>query len=435
MFTQERLTTLLSEKGITLLEFRASSGGSAFVHKAQVSSDSAHIPVGTILALKEFKDPSVDRNRVEQESLVTQTIHNPNLVQGFGCIPIDSPDEIIIALQWIDGTPLKQWVEKNPVNWEQAKQIMLDVLAALEALHNAGIFHRDIKPSNIMITKDRRAIVMDVGIAEMTGESLHTHVTSFIGTMRYASIQFISGDDYTEKDDVYSFGASFFYLVGGQMFLADVPRKALLPQAKFRAITLSAVRDGFPADVRLLIDACLDNNPLYRPTLSQLRDSLENPSDSEFIKEVRERRREAPTFNEARLIARLLADSRAREVKWEPVPSGAPLFREFSQHQLDCKLALRCVVSTAGNPSGKPTKSQIAVARVDIGEWEEERQSYYWWVEHWVYVCEIISGNVIMLLHSIPEGVGRSLFDEARICAYPETIKALMAYSEESGSD
>lgn len=433
MFTKEQLTTLLSKKGIKLLEFRASFGGSAFVHKARVFSDSAHIPVDTILALKEFKDPSVDRNRVEQESRLTQKPHI-NLVQGFGFIPIDSPDELIIAFKWIDGTPLKQWVG-NPVNWEQAKQIMLDVLAGLEALHNAGIFHRDIKPSNIMITKDRRAIVMDVGIAEVTGESLHTHVTSFIGTIRYASIQFISGDDYTEKDDVYSFGASFFHLVGGQMFLADVPRKALVPQAKLRAITLSAVREGFPADVRLLIDACLDNNPLYRPTLSQLRDSLENPSDSEFIKEVRERRREAPTFNEARLIARLLADSRAREVRWEPVPSGAPLFREFSQHQLDCKLALRCVVSTAGNPSVKPTKSQIAVARVDIGEWEEERQSYYWRVEHWVYVCEVISGNVIMLLHSIPEGVGRSLFDEARICAYPETIKALMAYSEESGSD
>src|SRR3989304_1901168 len=60
-----------------------------------------------------------------------------------------------IAMELIEGAPLKQWARKP--NLMPVNEVLLTVATVADALdyaHQQGVIHRDIKPANIMLTKD-----------------------------------------------------------------------------------------------------------------------------------------------------------------------------------------------------------------------------------------------------------------------------------------
>ena len=148
-------------------------------------------------------------------------------------LPDDDANDCFLFMEWVDGKTLDAWgaeLRRN-VSWEKLKGICRDIVSGVEELHSKGVLHRDIKPENVMVVADT-AKIMDIGIAEKTGDNehtLHTKVKDFIGSLRYASPQFILGEDFDYTDDVYSIGATFLELLSGSMPYADVERKPVLP--------------------------------------------------------------------------------------------------------------------------------------------------------------------------------------------------------------
>ena len=55
----------------------------------------------------------------------------------------------------------------GPLAIPSALDIAIQIAAALEAAHTAGIVHRDIKPENVMIRPDGYVKVLDFGIAKL----------------------------------------------------------------------------------------------------------------------------------------------------------------------------------------------------------------------------------------------------------------------------
>ena len=124
-----------------------------------------------------------------------------------------------MVMNYIDGVNLNDFLENrnNKLTYDEALQIILPVLDALRAVHEIGLLHRDISPDNIMITVDRRVMLLDFGAARHAlGEKGKKF--SVIVKQGYApEEQYRSNGIQGSWTDVYSAAATFYKAITGRM--------------------------------------------------------------------------------------------------------------------------------------------------------------------------------------------------------------------------
>jgi serine/threonine-protein kinase len=87
-------------------------------------------------------------------------------------------------------------------------------LAALAALHAAGLVHRDVKPSNLLINAAGRLVLIDLGIA--CPRDAAAPERRLVGSPSYCSPEQILGRPVDGRSDVYSLGCTLYELVFGR---------------------------------------------------------------------------------------------------------------------------------------------------------------------------------------------------------------------------
>ena len=75
-----------------------------------------------------------------------------------------------LVMQWVEGTPLYTWAERNSPSSQQVCQVLAHVARALHALHASGAVHRDLKGDNILVKlSDRLPVLLDFGSGHLQG--------------------------------------------------------------------------------------------------------------------------------------------------------------------------------------------------------------------------------------------------------------------------
>ncbi|KAJ3045765.1 Serine/threonine-protein kinase Nek1 [Rhizophlyctis rosea] len=87
-----------------------------------------------------------------------------------------------------------------------------ELLLALHHVHRHGFLHRDIKTKNIFLSKERRLLLGDFGIARALDPSTSSMATTAIGTPFYMSPELIKGKSYDWKSDVWAVGCVLYEL-------------------------------------------------------------------------------------------------------------------------------------------------------------------------------------------------------------------------------
>ena len=110
---------------------------------------------------------------------------------------------------------------------------MRQAAIGLQHAHERGMVHRDIKPHNLMVTKDGTVKILDFGLASLAPEALSdadkvearsdlTVAGSIMGTPDFISPE--QADDARQADirsDIYSLGATLYFLLSGRPLFAD----------------------------------------------------------------------------------------------------------------------------------------------------------------------------------------------------------------------
>ena len=128
--------------------------------------------------------------------------------------------KVYISMQYIDGRPLSELVDE--LTTDQKAMVVREAAEGIHEAHRAGVIHRDIKPSNILVERGDdgklRPYVMDFGLARSIHDDGGTLSGTVLGTPRYMAPEQARGEVGTldRRADVYSLGATLYYLVTGK---------------------------------------------------------------------------------------------------------------------------------------------------------------------------------------------------------------------------
>src|SRR5260370_8432296 len=170
---------------------KVGEGGMGVVYKAE---DPRLERVVALKVIREFEGDCSRRRRFWQEARAAAQVAHPNACRIYDIA--EEQDCLVLVMEFIEGESLARRIERGSLPAQEAGQITLALLYALEAFHKIGIVHRDLKPSNIVLSNGGTKL-LDFGIAkhvslnatEETATTLADATTPgmFLGTPRYAS--------------------------------------------------------------------------------------------------------------------------------------------------------------------------------------------------------------------------------------------------------
>ena len=162
--------------------------------------------------------------RFIREGQVVARLSHPNLV---GIYDLKRAHDLCyIIMEYVDGSNLHDHVRKHgPLSETRALSILRQAAAGLSEAHRQEepIVHRDVKPANLMVDARGRVKVIDLGLARSfgaRGESI-TRTHGAVGTPHYWAPEQYRGERCTPAADVYSLGATLYYLLHGKTLRID----------------------------------------------------------------------------------------------------------------------------------------------------------------------------------------------------------------------
>ena len=195
-------------------------GGSGLVYAVR------HCETGQSLALKVLSS-SMTSQRFEREMDLVCRLAHPNIVFAH---QVGQCDGLwYIAMERLSGPDVRQWViNDGPLDWQTTLPIIYQIAGALQQAHTRGLVHRDVKPGNLICDGDGVVKLADLGLAAMLtpeidggdagGEpSFHTRIEALGGTPGYMAPEqahsLAAADD---RSDIYSLGATWYYMLTGR---------------------------------------------------------------------------------------------------------------------------------------------------------------------------------------------------------------------------
>lgn len=236
---------LLDVIGPYKIKEKLGKGGIGTVYKAE------HKETKEIVAIKILK-PEVSEDekmlaRFIKEARVTAILNHPTIVKTLDMgIYLSDP---YIVLEYIPYPPLSEVVyDAQKLSISSTLLIAEQIANALICSHKEGIIHRDIKPSNILVSKKRRAKLIDMGLVKVIHESGLTLSGQAMGTPRYMSPeQIVDSKSVDARTDLYALGATMYYCISGRPPYYSISDKRV-------ANLLKKIYDSAPEPINSLVE-------------------------------------------------------------------------------------------------------------------------------------------------------------------------------------
>lgn len=236
------------------LNRRIGVGGTASIYAATVTTTMAAAAI-KVLHPEHNQNPEMVRRFLQEGQLAAQVRH-PCLVPAHDLGWIGGRRYTVLEL--VEGRSLAAQIAEGALPWERTVPLMLDLLAALGALHDRGVTHRDISPNNCMIEvhgDTERGRLLDLGYARVFEDKGGLVLTppdtseSMIiwGSEGFVAPERLRGHAGDYKADIFSMGALWAAMLNGQRLLdphhadpVSVAERIPLP-APIRAVLVGAL--------------------------------------------------------------------------------------------------------------------------------------------------------------------------------------------------
>ena len=155
------------------------------------------------------------RRRAVREAQMAARLNHPNVVGVYDILEEDGRPCIVMEL--VPFRSLRDVLaEDGPMSPPEAARVGLSVLAALSAVHEAGVVHRDVKPANILLGPEDRVVLADFGIAKAADSPALTASGVLLGSPSYLAPERARGGRADAASDLWALGASLYAAVEGR---------------------------------------------------------------------------------------------------------------------------------------------------------------------------------------------------------------------------
>ena len=203
--------------------------------------------------------------RLVAEARAAATLEHPHVVSVYEVN--ESAGVFYIAMELLAGGSLRDIVKAaGPMDYPKACLLCADAADALAHAHAEGIVHRDIKPANLMLTRSGRCKVVDFGLARMDDASdMGSRMSESVGTPQFIASELLRGIPASERSDIYSLGATLWYLlVGRPPFEGNSAGELLQQHLESPLPDLAALRPDLPAALVKAINKAMSKRPSDR---------------------------------------------------------------------------------------------------------------------------------------------------------------------------
>jgi predicted Ser/Thr protein kinase len=257
-----------------VVEEALGKGGMGIVYRARDTR------LGRSVALKVLKPEVIQdpdrRRRFIQEARAASAVNHPAIAQIYEIE--ESDDTTFITMEYVDGSTVRQLVERGELDVPAALEVAIQVADGLARAHEAGIVHRDIKSDNVMVTRDGHPKILDFGLAKLLdpgGEAepgasrletvTRTQAGMILGTIHYMSPEQARGLPADRRSDVFSFGILLYEMVSGSLPFKGASVLDTLHAIAYQPTQpISTLKASLPYSLQKVVDRCLQKKPEER---------------------------------------------------------------------------------------------------------------------------------------------------------------------------
>lgn len=261
---QPNLTGQKAEPGMVLggryqLVSPIAAGGMAQVWRAQDLSLVRQVAIKILHPHLATDEAFVARFR--REAVASARLSHRSIVAVYDTLSEGGLEAIVMEL--IEGRTLRAVLdEAGYLPPADVVDVGMQISAALDEAHRAGIVHRDIKPANIMVGADRRIMVTDFGIAKAQKDADLTHTGTLLGTAKYLAPEQVAGEPVDPRADIYALGIVLFEAATGKApFQAETDAGTALARLQGEVPRCRHRRSSVPVGLDEAIARAMARNP------------------------------------------------------------------------------------------------------------------------------------------------------------------------------
>lgn len=226
--------------------------------------------------------------RFRGEAQIMALLNHPNIAQIYAFGENPALKIQYIAMEFVDGENVRDRVnQRGPLSVAETVSFALQIAHALGHLERNHVVHRDIKPSNILVTAEKHAKLIDMGLARQfesetafmppeEDENLSPQLQAqrrdlTASGVTLGTFDFISPEQAREprgvdiRSDIYSLGCSIFYmLTGSPPFAQGGPLQKLLQHQGDAPPDVRRFRPEVPVSFQNLIEKAMRKDRAQR---------------------------------------------------------------------------------------------------------------------------------------------------------------------------
>jgi eukaryotic-like serine/threonine-protein kinase len=187
-----------------------------------------------------------------------------------------------LVMDFVEGVHLDAYCDREALSMEVRIRLFLQVCEAVAHAHRNLVVHLDLKPSNILVNAEGSVKLLDFGTSKLIQPD-ESVTSTILATPAYASPEQLRNELLTTASDIYSLGATLFYLLTGEVeggrrsTVVAIERafRELQPQhlcaaqitevaAQSRATTVPRLQRLLRGDIDTIVSRCLRPRPAER---------------------------------------------------------------------------------------------------------------------------------------------------------------------------